>query len=362
MNFYKEFTEELIKQMCKSKKYDCTNIHRPRLSSRGKVLCIYEKINTFLNVLFRFLTKSLITKDKIDVVVVNGENYFLNNLSYFEKTFLSLNDEESQKKFIHYVAFRFIGSFSSRLKFHWDEFKQNMKIVDSKRKNNIIHVNEFNYPVNILSDEVSSDGMVILFIDEQYAYKDIVGVSENDVVIDCGGANGDTAMYFCAKGAKDVYIYEFINSSIDKINKHIEVNPTFRSKIHIIEKAVWSISNLRLSYIDNGNASQVGKENEYPYPVKTLSIDNLVEAENIQKVDFIKMDIEGAEVSALEGAKKTIQKYKPKLAISVYHKSDDLITIPTLIKQYNPSYRFFFDYYTNTGAEAVLYAIDPSGL
>lgn len=357
MDFYKEFTNELIENIYTSKKHDCTSIFRVKLTIRGKVLCLYEKINVYLNIMFSFLTQSLITQDKMDVVVINRNNFFSKHLVDFEKTFLLLDDLESQKKLIHYLAFRCIGSFSSRLNFHWDEFKQNMKIVDRKRKNNIIHMNEFNYPVNILCDEVSSDGIVMLFIDEQYAYKDIIKVSENDVVIDCGGANGDTAMYFCAKGAKDVYIYEFINSSIDKINKHIEVNPTFKTKIHIIEKAVWSISNLRLSYIDNGNASQVGKENEYPYPVKTLSIDNLVEAESIQKVDFIKMDIEGAEVSALEGAKKTIQNYKPKLAISVYHKSDDLITIPALIKQYNPSYRFFFDYYTNTGAEAVLYAI-----
>ena len=69
------------------------------------------------------------------------------------------------------------------------------------------------------------------------------------------------------------------------------------------------------------------------------------------------MDIEGAEKKALMGAKTLIRKFKPKLAISVYHKRDDIWEIPKLILSINPEYRFFLRVYSFTGKDTVLYAI-----
>lgn len=76
-----------------------------------------------------------------------------------------------------------------------------------------------------------------------------------------------------------------------------------------------------------------------------------------EKVTFIKMDIEGAEYEALLGAKETIQKNKPKLAISIYHKPEDIISIPKLIKSMVPNYRLYIRHYSNADNETVLYAI-----
>ena len=75
-----------------------------------------------------------------------------------------------------------------------------------------------------------------------------------------------------------------------------------------------------------------------------------------EKVTFIKMDIEGAEYEALLGAKETIQKNKPKLAISIYHKPEDIISIPKLIKSMVPNYRLYIRHYSNADNETVLYA------
>lgn len=76
-----------------------------------------------------------------------------------------------------------------------------------------------------------------------------------------------------------------------------------------------------------------------------------------EQVTFIKMDIEGSEYNALLGAKETICKYKPKLAISVYHKKDDLWKIPSLILEYNPDYKLYLRHYSFGYAETVLYAV-----
>lgn len=91
----------------------------------------------------------------------------------------------------------------------------------------------------------------------------------------------------------------------------------------------------------------------------TVSIDarKLDDVLQGKKVTFIKMDIEGAELAALRGAEKIIREQRPKLAICVYHKPEDIWEIPSLILSYNPDYRLYLRHYSITEAETVLYAI-----
>ena len=70
------------------------------------------------------------------------------------------------------------------------------------------------------------------------------------------------------------------------------------------------------------------------------------------------MDIEGAELEALHGAEQTIKVYKPKLAISVYHRLKDINDLPEIILGYNPRYKFYLRHYSLLStSETVLYAI-----
>ena len=74
------------------------------------------------------------------------------------------------------------------------------------------------------------------------------------------------------------------------------------------------------------------------------------------EVGFIKLDIEGNEVNAIKGARETIVRDKPFLAICVYHKKGDILAIMDLIHNLEPSYRFWLRDYSITGKETVLYA------
>ena len=69
------------------------------------------------------------------------------------------------------------------------------------------------------------------------------------------------------------------------------------------------------------------------------------------------MDIEGAEYQAILGAKKIIDKYKPKLAICVYHKPEDIWELPWLIHKINQEYKFYLRHYSFGDVETVLYAL-----
>ena len=76
-----------------------------------------------------------------------------------------------------------------------------------------------------------------------------------------------------------------------------------------------------------------------------------------RKVTFLKMDIEGSELAALRGAERIIREQRPKLAICVYHKPEDLWEIPSLLLSYHPDYKLYLRHYSINETETVLYAI-----
>ncbi|MDR7813502.1 FkbM family methyltransferase [Lacrimispora sp.] len=118
----------------------------------------------------------------------------------------------------------------------------------------------------------------------------------------------------------------------------------------LIEKGGWSKeTTLRFMNV-NGflTIDDIGEE------VKVTSVDYALDGE---KATFIKMDIEGAEYEALKGCRNTIQKYKPKLAICIYHKLTDIFEIPALILEYCPEYKFYLRHYSPFHVETVLYGI-----
>ena len=86
--------------------------------------------------------------------------------------------------------------------------------------------------------------------------------------------------------------------------------------------------------------------------VEFVSLDKAI----IEPITFIKMDIEGSEMRALKGAKQIITTYKPKLAICIYHKLDDLWRIPQYIHSLVPEYKFYIRHHSILYSDTVLYA------
>ena len=93
---------------------------------------------------------------------------------------------------------------------------------------------------------------------------------------------------------------------------------------------------------------------ETGFPV--LTIDEAVARYGMPRVDFIKMDIEGSELAALRGAESSMRRWRPKLAISLYHRPEDFFSIPIWISSLGLGYRFFLDHYSIHQEETVLYA------
>ena len=182
---------------------------------------------------------------------------------------------------------------------------------------------------------------------------------EGDVIIDFGGCYGDTALYFADKVGKKgkVYTFEFIPGNIKVINDNMQLNPLLRDRITIVDKPVWEYSDKITYYKDSGASIMISFEEYEGYEGKTatLSCDDFVLQNNIEKVDFIKTDIEGAEPYALKGALITLQKFKPKLAISIYHNMNDFTGIIKQIDDLKLGYKFYLGHSTINTSETVLF-------
>ncbi|MBQ4849015.1 FkbM family methyltransferase [Pseudoalteromonas sp. MMG012] len=334
----------------------CTNEFRPYVSHRLKLINWFQVLLNKTTALFVFATKNYITMYKPNVIVLDNNNYFVKNLDAFEACFNMLSDEKSRQRYISYIAYQYVKSYSTRLPFDKEEFARFTTEFERLPYNAEKGLLEFNFFNNVIFLPKSIYGLVINYKLEQYAYKDWLRVEKGDVVLDCGGADGDTAIYFAACGAKKVYSFEFLEKNINNFDKNLSSNSSLANNISLVNKALWDKAGVQLAFEDKGNASTVSElSGDSNMTVETITIDQFLECEG-NRVDFIKMDIEGAELKALQGAMDSIKKYHPKLAICVYHKDTDLIEIPKFINDLGLGYNFMFDYYTDTGAEAVLYA------
>ena len=95
--------------------------------------------------------------------------------------------------------------------------------------------------------------------------------------------------------------------------------------------------------------------NNIRLPLRT--IDYLVDSGEIEKINFLKLDVEGSEMATLRGARNSIDRFKPKLAISIYHKPDDFFEIINYIKENHKYYKLYVDHYTVHREETVVYGL-----
>ena len=195
---------------------------------------------------------------------------------------------------------------------------------------------------------------------QQYRYDHdghIVEALPGDIAIDGGGCWGDTALYLAHKIGREgkVYCFEFSPDNLPALETNLAANPTLQARIQIQRNALWNKSDESLSFNPAGPGTRVGNSGG-SYSVKTLNIDDLVTREKLPRVNFIKMDIEGAELDSLKGAEQTIRKYKPRLAVTLYHHLRDFVTIPKYLNDLNLGYQFYMDHFSINQEETVLFA------
>ena len=163
----------------------------------------------------------------------------------------------------------------------------------------------------------------------QQEYQTQYKIKPGDVVIDAGAFNGHLSLYFASVlGAQGKVIsVECDQQNLQLMKKNFDRNNEIRN-ICIEEKALWK-SVTEVDFYEQGNvASSIVWMKGTKRRVLTTTIDQIVKNHHLSNVNFIKMDIEGAELQAIVGASATIKSFSPSFAVASYHTVDGKMTYP----------------------------------
>jgi FkbM family methyltransferase len=160
------------------------------------------------------------------------------------------------------------------------------------------------------------------------------GAHRGDIVLDCGADIGTSTRAALNAGASKVVAIE-LDPGKERILRHNFATEIASGQVIIFMKGVWNQNTSLVLYGD----SVVEKRNGTSVTVPLTTIDQLVSELGLPRVDFIKMDIEGAEKQALEGARETLRRFHPRLSIATEHLPDDPVAIPKLVRTLMPGAR-----------------------
>lgn len=188
-------------------------------------------------------------------------------------------------------------------------------------------------------------------IREDIQYFDVFSPADDEIIVDAGAYDGTTAIQFLEWGGdkvKHIYSFEFDPVNAAKCEENLK---PYADKVTLIKKGTWDKDEVICAEASGSTGSSVISEGNTE--VQLASIDSELAG---VPVTFIKMDVEGAELKSLIGAKNTIIKNRPRLAICVYHKPEDIYEIPGYILSLVPEYKFYLRHYASNEWETVLYA------
>ncbi|MCI8512374.1 MAG: FkbM family methyltransferase [Lachnospiraceae bacterium] len=187
----------------------------------------------------------------------------------------------------------------------------------------------------------------------QYFNPDFMWFEEQEVFIDAGSKDLKTAKELSRYTEKLKKVYAF-EPDPDNYKECLRNREWFgQSVVEVIPYGTWSEK--KTLYFDataDGFSHVTGSGG---LRIQVLPIDDAVRTE--ERVTFIKMDVEGSELESLKGARNMILRDRPKLAICMYHKAEDMINLPLYIKSLVPEYKLYVRHHSNGAGETVLYAM-----
>lgn len=189
---------------------------------------------------------------------------------------------------------------------------------------------------------------------EEYLDLDIVKFNNDEIIIDAGSFTGDTLQSFSkAVKYKKYYAFEPDQRNFVKLTENVK-KMNAGDKVVSLNKGISNVNGF-VAFQENeeerGSSAITDSGNTR---IEVVRLDDCLPLD--EKITFIKMDIEGAERDALEGCRNILLKHKPKLAICIYHRPDDLWEIPLMIKRMVPEYKLYIRHYSNYLWETVCYA------
>jgi len=190
-----------------------------------------------------------------------------------------------------------------------------------------------------------------LATDHQY-FEDFLNLGEGEVFVDGGGFDGQTSLKFHARCPRHqrIHFFEPSPEMLVVARRNLRDVP----RVEFIQKGLFHRASRVRFDASGGTGSCICETGGLE--IEVTSLDEAV----AEPVSFIKLDVEGAEYDALQGANGHIARHHPKLAVCVYHRQDDFWRIPELVLRLYPAYQVFFRHYTEGILESVMFFIPLS--
>lgn len=293
----------------------------------------------------------------------------------FDATAAALRDEPSRRALLDVLKLRVLGPFHTALALSPEEFRAKQAEVerDLRLQEATFEVSDpwfsplslFRVPAPggaAITLHSHSAEVLSVYVLEQYGYRSggaSVGAAPGDIVLDIGGCWGDTALYFASQVGESgrVYTFEFDPESLQVLRANLALNPELAPRVEIVERALWNRSGEVLGFRQAGaSTSLTSTPQTGDHEVETITVDDFLSERGLETLSFVKIDVEGAELAVLEGARNTLRRLHPKLAIAAYHRDDDLVRIPAEIRASEPSYGLYLKSSSPREDETVLFA------
>jgi FkbM family methyltransferase len=195
-------------------------------------------------------------------------------------------------------------------------------------------------------------------IRETYLPDEILRLSSEEALVDCGAFDGDTIRAFLdhrANAFQRIFAFEPDPANYLRLKSYVAGLPcAIADRIRVYGSAVSDRREVLRFEASGSVSSRISGTGALEVPCEAID-DQLAG----QRVSYIKMDIEGAEPKALQGARRTIAKHAPSLAICVYHRQEHLWELPLQMQAFRPDYRLFLRRYGDEFGDVVCYAVAP---
>lgn len=183
-------------------------------------------------------------------------------------------------------------------------------------------------------------------------------VRPGETVLDVGAYDGSTSIDYAQAVAPEGRVYAFEPSleNFDLLRRRVAHDPRGR-RVRPHPVGCWSRSGRLALRTEGREPSQFQISSQGDETINVVSIDDIVADERIGRVDWIKLDVEGAEHEVLLGARETLRAYRPKLAVCVYHRPRDLWELPAQLLDLGLGYRLFLAHHSQNLYDTVCYAL-----
>jgi FkbM family methyltransferase len=289
-----------------------------------------------------------------------------------------LGDDNSRELLLRYLAYRALGPVHVRLEIDPVSYRNSVVglVMQAQAQSNILNsrgmplewqmglydLSSVGYPLQAIGQPLP---LASTFLFSQYAYRDEAALARplpGDVALDVGGCWGETALWLAHVVGPEgrVHTFEPTPSNRKLLAKNIELNPSIAARIQTWDAPLAATAGETVFIQDGLAAGATVREDAEQVAgtaceLRTDTVDAIVQRGELPRVDFLKVDVEGADLGVLQGAAETIRSCRPRLALAAYHRPEDLATLPGFVESLGVPYRWYMQCSTMTDVDTVLF-------